>query len=404
MNILVVDNITLILSAVILLLTVFIVMMNPFLRSPFRSWVKGTEDEQEDSNTEDNADAASKLPPLSIILAPHDQAVSLQRNLPALLHQDYPAGYQVIVVREVSDRDTDDVLKRIREEYEANPGDATLYVTSILDSSRFMSRKKLAVTLGVKAAKTEWIVLTEATCVPASDKWLQRMAGLCDPEVNLVIGYTQYDNTTPLLPRFERLYKASYLMREDTQGTAYCTEGANLMFRKEDFMNGDGYLGNLQLIHGTFDFIINKYAKPYSTRLQLNPEAWMTEEQPTKKSWMNRHVFYQETRRFLARSIAHRALFDADQLGLHLFVWMCIGTGIFAGVTFRWILLAFSVLMLIAGWITRTVLSLRVVRKFDLQVPFLFYIPYELSLIWHNLNYMLRHRFANKLEFTTHKQ
>ncbi len=48
-----------------------------------------------------------------------------------------------------------DFLKRTAAE---NPH---LYYTYIPESSRYMSRKKLQITLGVKAAKYEWIILTE---------------------------------------------------------------------------------------------------------------------------------------------------------------------------------------------------------------------------------------------------
>lgn len=74
---------------------------------------------------------------------PHDKAYELDQHLPLLLDQDYPAPFRIIVVFWRGESDTDDVLKK----YAANPH---LYATYIPDSSRYMSRKKLAITVGEK--------------------------------------------------------------------------------------------------------------------------------------------------------------------------------------------------------------------------------------------------------------
>lgn len=92
--------------------------------------------------------------------------VSSRRILPAFLSQDYPGNFKVIVVAWKSDSDDEDVLKR----YSSDPH---LYTTYIPDSSRYMSRKKLAITIGVKAAQTEWVIMTDITSRPDSGQWLE---------------------------------------------------------------------------------------------------------------------------------------------------------------------------------------------------------------------------------------
>ena len=88
-------------------------------------------------------------PPITIIFTPHDNAQELAKNLPLYLNQDYPADFQVIVVAPQNDHETSDVLKRFAS-------NSHLYTTFIPESSRYMSKKKLAITLGVKAAKYDW--------------------------------------------------------------------------------------------------------------------------------------------------------------------------------------------------------------------------------------------------------
>lgn len=96
-----------------------------------------------------------------MILAPHDEPDAISRNLPAIMSQKYPAGFQIIVVVEEGENETEDVLKRFQQQLDKEPADCTIYITYIPQSSRYVSRKKLAMTLGVKAAKTEWLIMTE---------------------------------------------------------------------------------------------------------------------------------------------------------------------------------------------------------------------------------------------------
>ena len=115
--------------------------------------VQTTNEDHEADEVKEMAEASYDYPPVSIIVTPHDKAYELDQHLPLLLEQDYPAPFRIIVVFWRGESDTDDVLKK----YAANPH---LYATYIPDSSRYMSRKKLAITVGEKAATTEWLFRT----------------------------------------------------------------------------------------------------------------------------------------------------------------------------------------------------------------------------------------------------
>ena len=241
-----IDNITIIAASLLVILAVVTPFVNVFFRKPDIAGTAATDVVE--------ADTATSLPPVSIVMMAHGNPEELERNLPLYLSLDYSPGFEVIVVAWKGDLDTEDVLKR----YADNPH---LYTTFIPASSRYMSRKKLAVTLGVKAAKNEWIILTEPECAPRSEKWLQIMARNCSETVDMVVGYTAYAETTPSYRCFERLNTELYLMRETLRGHAYRTESNNLMFRKSMFLGGDGYRGNLKYLRGEYDFMVNKYER-----------------------------------------------------------------------------------------------------------------------------------------------
>ena len=115
------------------------------------------------------AQGEGNTPPLSVIIVAKDSASDLRKNLPAILEQDYP-DYEVIVIYDRADKDeSEDVLKLLQDKYHH------LYYTFIPDSARYISHKKLGVTMGIKASRHEWLVHTEANCLPSSNQWLRKL-------------------------------------------------------------------------------------------------------------------------------------------------------------------------------------------------------------------------------------
>ncbi len=393
-----IDNFTIISSAVLLVVAVVSSFISPYLRFRKSKWEKDRERMLE------NEEDTTFLPPLSVILAPHDEPDAISRNLPAIMAQKYPAGFQIIVVVEEGEGETADILKRFQHQLDKEPSDCSLYITYIPQSSRYVSRKKLAMTLGVKAAKTEWLVMTEPTSKPASDTWLQTMAENCTNSTQLVVGYGGYEDEASAFKRFERLNSAYYLMREAAQGNAYASLAPNIMIRKSVFMKQNGFLGNLNLIHGEYDFLVNKYSEEGKVALETRDAAWILDDAPDHSVWMAGHIFYRETRKWLERSFVHRVWFNIDQTALHLSFLLLLMGIVWGAVTLNVVLLAAAVLGLILSIVLRTVFGSKAMSAFGEHVPALFICPYRLSLVWRNLFYGMRYKAADKLDFTTHKQ
>ena len=106
-----------------------------------------------------NVHFSQELPPVSVIICAREECENLRRNLKAVLEQDYPQ-FEVIVINDGNTDESEDYLTLLEEKY------PHLYHSFVPDSSRYISRKKLAATLGVKASKYDWLVFTEANCCP----------------------------------------------------------------------------------------------------------------------------------------------------------------------------------------------------------------------------------------------
>ncbi|WP_028896098.1 glycosyltransferase [Prevotella sp. HUN102] len=407
-----IDYITVISSVVLILSALLTPLFNPFFRKPRISESATTDEGDTNISAEQNENAVSEnneedsepqisnsptaiAPPVSIVFTPNDDAETLSKNLSIYLSQDYP-DYEVIVVAPQGDSETEDILKI----YSENP---RLYTTFIPESSRYMSRKKLAITLGVKAARNEWVLMADIFCAPQSDQWLKVLARHCEDRRNLVIGYTRYEDETPDFWRFERFHTACYLMREDQKGKPYRCNSNALLFRKSDFNKHDGFRGNLKYLRGEFDFIVNKYSHRDSLALENSETGTLIEPYPTHKHWLNKHLYYMENRQHLERSTAHRFLFGLDQTAMYLNYILIIVAACCSGFMQNWILLGAAGVALIVTLSMRMLIAKKVLTLFNEEIPAWKIIPFELRLIWQNLNYKIKYWRANKYDFISHK-
>lgn len=377
----IISTTTIIAGAVVVLLAVLGSLINPFLRSlRFQK-----------------TETAENQPPVSILITAHDNLAELERNLPMFLRQQYAADYQVIVVCQSTDGETQDFLKRTAAE---NPH---LYYTYIPESSRYMSRKKLQITLGVKAAKHEWIILTEPNCRPSNDKWLQTMVRQCQDPNHLVLGYVALDEETNSVRRFDSIRKAYYVLRRAQQTYGYRSHMPNVAFRKSDFMKEQGYQGNLEYVRGEYDFLVNKYALCGDTATELDCDAWLIREAPSNKSWHNAHLYLQASRKSLERAGSMRTLMFFDHLMPHLSLIATLAVAAYSILMKNWILTGCAGFSFLLLFIVRMLIANKAIKHFDDGIA-MFKLPFfEYGIIWRNLATKLRYWRADKNDFTSHK-
>lgn len=408
----IINETTLIISILVLLLALIAPLCSPYFRfrRDLRRLITTAEvsDEEEIVETAEDVDSSqhndntandiqtTEPPNITVLVTVHEQAKELAKHLPALLEQEYEGAFEVVIVAEQGDHETEMVLKRFAN----NPH---LYATFVPTSSRYMSRKKLAITLGVKAAKHEWILLTEADCQPASSTWLLEMSRHCTQEAQLVMGYSQYEPAAPTLYQLERWYSDLYLLHQAHRSIAYRTNSCNLMFRKSGFIAQDGYRGNLQLLRGEYDFIVNKFAAPQANTVCIEPASWMIEDIPTKKKRRNQLLFELASRPLLQRSFRLHLIYKVDQVMLYLsylVTFIVLGIAISKA---NWMLIVTAAVAL---------LCTIGMRMWVITKPLKFFMPhlstwqvlcYEPTIVWRNLLFKQRFRKADDYDFTSHK-
>ena len=206
---------------------------------------------------------------VSVIISARNEAENLKNNLKAVLEQDHK-NYEVIVVNDCSTDSTDDVLGEYLKTYKH------LRVTSIAPDKKFTHGKKLALTVGIKAAVNEWLVFIDADCVPVSDKWLSRLQENFSKKTDIVLGYGGYMQRKGFLNayiRYDTLFIAMQYLGRAALGKPYMGVGRNLAYRKSLFFKNKGFATHYNLLSGDDDLFVNETATRSNTAIEFHPES-----------------------------------------------------------------------------------------------------------------------------------
>lgn len=212
-------------------------------------------------------------PKLSIIVIAKGYEEKLSQYLDLLFEQDYP-DFEVILVCDASAEQTAIISKGLEENHR-------LHITFIPQGSHNVSRRKLAETIGIKAATGEIVVITSTMTLPLSNKWLRAMAApFADSEVALSMGHVQPD--TQSLKGASRYFKTfSYTLSAiqwfgyAVMGRPYRAEGFNLAFRRHIFFDNKGYSSTNHLTDGDDDIFLTELARRGTCIPVINPDAML---------------------------------------------------------------------------------------------------------------------------------
>ncbi len=203
--------------------------------------------------------------PVSVIICARNEAENLSKFLPSVLEQDYPS-YEVIVVNDCSEDSSDDVLGRFLLKY------PHLKISNVNKDPKFTHSKKFAQFIGIKAAKNDILLFTDADCRPESDKWLEGMTSHFDDRISFVLGYGGYIREKGLLNKYIRYDSFTIAMQYLGMaicGIPYMGVGRNLAYRRSVFFDNKGYGVHNHIISGDDDLFVNSNAKRSNTATEF---------------------------------------------------------------------------------------------------------------------------------------
>jgi glycosyltransferase involved in cell wall biosynthesis len=269
-------------------------------------------------------------------------------------------------------------------------------LVKVQNNEAFWGNKKYALTLGIKAAKNDYLLFTDADCYPTSNEWITAMSSQFTMQKTIVLGYGGYEKIAKSflnkLIRFETLLTAIQYFSWAKAGHPYMGVGRNLAYKKEEFFNVNGFINHIQVRSGDDDLFINEAATAKNTTIAYTPESFTYSKPKTKyKDWLT------QKRRHIATANYYTKL-DKLQLGLFycsqlLFILLPI---ILLSLQFRWILvLSLIVARYLAVWIV-VGFSAGKLKENDLK----YWFPIvELVLIFTQINIFITNTFSKPVHW-----
>lgn len=220
---------------------------------------------------EQERDYVEELPAVSIVVDAMNETHQLSRFLPLVLHQDYPL-MEVIVVVDSSAEATSDMLSEMKAHF------PNLRITFVPYGSRSLSRKKLAIMIGIKAAQYDIILTTSANCRPTSDQWLKLMMRNFVPGADVVLGYSHYryhrdKHLGRRMRIFDTVTTGVQWLVSAIKGRPYRGTSDNMAYRKQLFFDNRGFSSTMDLKWGEDDVFLKEICTDTNTRVELAPES-----------------------------------------------------------------------------------------------------------------------------------
>ncbi|MFZ4401364.1 MAG: glycosyltransferase [Bacteroidales bacterium] len=226
---------------------------------------------------------ARKPQAVSVVICAKNEYHNLKENLPLILEQDYP-DFEVIVVNDVSDDETYFLLKILSDKY------PHLKIVNFVDNVNFFSGKKFPLTIGIKSAKNDIVLLTDADCKPQSMKWLEQMQEQFHSGTEIVLGYGKYKQESGLLNkiiRFDTLHIAIQYLSMALFGKPYMGVGRNLAYRKNLFYRQNGFINHYKVKSGDDDLFVNAAASKQNTKIMISSDTHtISDAKKSLSSWI----------------------------------------------------------------------------------------------------------------------
>ena len=303
---------------------------------------------------------------VSVIVCAKNEFTNLKKNLQSLLTQSYE-NYEVIVVNDKSTDNSKEYLKELSNKYDK------LQIVNIDDHIDSREGKKFALTLGIKTAHYEYILLTDADCTPRSNNWINEMCNSFDSN-DIILGFGAYKKNKGLLNKFVRydtfntaLYYLSFSIRKLT----YMGVGRNLAYKKSIFFDNKGFAKHMHIASGDDDLFIQEVAPNKNINIKLNKLSHTTSRSIDKwNDW-----FFQK-RRHISTSSEYKLKFKILLSILPIFTYVYFFSIIFLIILKAKFFIILSLILpkIIFSYIT----NYKIMKKLDCYDLYILHPIYEI--------------------------
>jgi glycosyltransferase involved in cell wall biosynthesis len=330
-----------------------------------------------------------KRVPISVIVCAKNEEENVTNFVPLLAEQNYP-DYEIVLIDDASSDETLEVFEAFEKQY------ANVKLVKVENNEAFWGNKKFALTLGIKAAKNEYLLFTDADCYPKTTEWIKEMSAQFTKKKTIVLGYGAYERIKGSflnkIIRFETLLTATQYFSWAKLGKPYMGVGRNMAYKREEFFKTNGFIEHMKIRSGDDDLFINEASNSKNTTICFTPESFtFSKPKTTFKDW------FTQKRRHVATA-KHYKSFDRMQLAIFygsqlLFIILPI---ILLSFQFQWIIVTSLIgFRYLFAWLSLGFSAGKLKEK-----DVMYWFPFiEIILIFTQLNVFITNTFSKPVHW-----
>lgn len=257
---------------------------------------------------------------ISVVMAVKNEEKIIADNVREWLLTMRHKDMDMVVADDQSWDGTPRLLKELSDNNEE------LHVVSLTEDRVKTTGKKFALTLGIKGAKNENVLLTDADCLPSSDDTAGYYSTVFKQGYTMVLGHSPLVGKGGFVQKMEAFSNSWWYLGFSSLGMFYMGVGRALAYNKEQFLKVGAFKSIYHLPYGDDDVFVNKFGGEFKKYLLLHPNSFVKSE-PLKKV----SDYWAQKRRHLAASkhykFGHKIILSFPHL-LNLLFLIGLGTSI----------------------------------------------------------------------------
>lgn len=251
-----------------------------------------------------------QFPLISVLIASRNEEDNLLALLTSLQHQSYPKdGYEVLIIDDHSEDSSEQLVRRWLDEH---PSSNVRYIPTQGHG------KKSAITTGLGQAVGDWILQTDADCLPPVG-WIQGMAQGMTEDMHFLSGPVRLREGTSWLTKLQALEVAGLVSLgagSMAAGFPNMANGANMAYRRQTFLEIGGFESAKHVASGDDEFLVQAISAKYSRGLNFVKRQDViieTDAAPDWKSFRNQRIRWVSKARFYTNKMTN---------GLQMMSWL----------------------------------------------------------------------------------
>ena len=327
--------------------------------------------------------------PISVIVCAKNEEENVKNFIPLLAEQDYPQ-FEIVLIDDASSDETLEILEEYEKKY------SNIRLVKVENNEAFWGNKKFALTLGIKAAKYEYLLFTDADCYPVSKDWITKMSSQFNQQKTIVLGYGAYEKIAGSflnkIIRFETLLTAIQYFGWAKSGKPFMGVGRNMAYKREEFFRVRGFMDHMKIRSGDDDLFINQAANGKNTTVCFAQDSFTySKPKTTFKDW------FTQKRRHVSTA-GHYKFFDKFQLAvffLSQFFFFILAI-ILLAFQYQWIIVAGLIgFRYLFTWLTLGFAAGKLKEK-----DVMYFYPFiEIVLIFTQLNVFISNTFSKPVHW-----